>query len=161
MPDSSSLNTFSETYPILAQIDSPADLRELDESRLPALADELRAFLLDSLSRTGGHLASGLGSVEITIALHYLFNTPDDRLVWDVGHQCYPHKILTGRREPMSRLRQKGGLVGFSENYRVRIRPFRRRTLQHLDQRRTGNGDRGQGHGRGSQDRRRSSATVA
>ena len=113
MLDSNALNNFSETYPILAQIDSPADLRGLDEQQLPELAQELRAFLLQSLSRTGGHLASGLGSIEITIALHYLYDTPNDRLIWDVGHQCYPHKILTGRREQMAQLRQHGGLSGF------------------------------------------------
>ncbi len=113
MPDSNSLTKISETFPILAQIDSPMDLRKLDESQLPELADEIRAFLLQSLSRTGGHLASGLGAVEITIALHYLFDTPHDRLIWDVGHQCYPHKILTGRRDQMSELRLKGGLSGF------------------------------------------------
>jgi 1-deoxy-D-xylulose-5-phosphate synthase len=111
--DNSSLNDLIATYPLLAQIDSPTDLRELDENQLPELAAELRAFLLQSLSRTGGHLASGLGSVEITIALHYLFDTPHDRLVWDVGHQCYPHKILTGRRDRMASMRQKGGLSGF------------------------------------------------
>jgi len=113
MPDSNSLNNINETFPILAQIDSPADLRELDENQLPELAEEIRAFLLQSLSQTGGHLASGLGSVEITIALHYLFDTPHDRLIWDVGHQCYPHKILTGRRDQMAGLRQQGGLSGF------------------------------------------------
>ena len=113
MLDNSSLNDLTETYPILTQIDSPADLRELDEEQLPELAAEIRAFLLQTLARTGGHLASGLGSVEITIALHYLFNTPHDRLVWDVGHQCYPHKILTGRRDRMASMRQKGGLSGF------------------------------------------------
>jgi 1-deoxy-D-xylulose-5-phosphate synthase len=111
--DNGSLNKLSETYPILAQIDSPVDLRELEEDQLPELAAEIRAFLLQTLSQTGGHLASGLGSVEITIALHYLFNTPDDRLVWDVGHQCYPHKILTGRRDRMASMRQQGGLSGF------------------------------------------------
>ena len=98
---------------MLATIDSPADLRELDQTELPALAQEIRDFLLQTLAQTGGHLASGLGSVEITIALHYLFNTPHDRLVWDVGHQCYPHKILTGRRDRMSQIRQQGGLSGF------------------------------------------------
>jgi len=113
VPDSNSLNNINETFPLLARIDSPADLRELDEEQLPELAAEIRAFLLQSLSQTGGHLASGLGSVEITIALHYLFNTPNDRLVWDVGHQCYPHKILTGRRNQMAALRQRGGLSGF------------------------------------------------
>jgi 1-deoxy-D-xylulose-5-phosphate synthase len=113
MPDSNSLKDIDSTFPILARIDSPEDLRALEPEQLPGLADELRAFLLQSLSKTGGHLASGLGSVEITIALHYLFDTPRDRLVWDVGHQCYPHKILTGRREQMSVLRQHGGLSGF------------------------------------------------
>ena len=113
MPDSNSLKNSDTSFPILERIDSPDDLRELDEEQLPELASELRAFLLQSLSKTGGHLASGLGSVEITIALHYLFDTPNDRLVWDVGHQCYPHKILTGRRERMSGLRQHGGLSGF------------------------------------------------
>ena len=103
----------SDQYPLLDTIQSPADLRSLDEDQLPQLADELRAFLIQSLSKTGGHLASGLGSVEITIALHYLFDTPNDRLIWDVGHQCYPHKIITGRREQMSVLRQQGGLSGF------------------------------------------------
>jgi len=113
MPDSNPLNNTDQSFPILSRIDSPDDLRELDQSELPVLADELRAFLVQSLSKTGGHLASGLGSIEITIALHYLFDTPRDRLIWDVGHQCYPHKILTGRREKMAGLRQKGGLSGF------------------------------------------------
>ena len=103
----------SDHYPLLDTIQSPADLRSLDEDQLPQLADELRAFLIQSVSKTGGHLASGLGSVEITIALHYLFDTPNDRLIWDVGHQCYPHKILTGRREQMAVLKQKNGLSGF------------------------------------------------
>jgi len=111
--DNYSLNNVNQTFPLLAQIDSPADLRELDENQLPELAAEIRAFLLQRLSQTGGHLASGLGSVEITIALHYLFDTPNDRLIWDVGHQCYPHKILTGRRDQMSGLRLQGGLSGF------------------------------------------------
>ena len=113
MLDRNSLVVDSDTFPLLANIDSPADLRELDESELPALAEELRAFLLKCISQTGGHLASGLGSVEITIALHYLFDTPHDRLIWDVGHQCYPHKILTGRRDLMFGMRQKDGLSGF------------------------------------------------
>jgi 1-deoxy-D-xylulose-5-phosphate synthase len=113
MPDSNSLNNTTSSFPILARIESPDDLRALDEDELPELASELRAFLLESLSKTGGHLASGLGSIEITIALHYLFDTPKDRLIWDVGHQCYPHKILTGRREQMAGLRQHGGMSGF------------------------------------------------
>src|SRR3954454_19208317 len=100
---------------LLETIASPADLRRLSRSELRAVADELRAFLLDSVSRTGGHLSSNLGTVELTIALHYVFNTPYDRLVWDVGHQTYPHKILTGRRGRMGSLRQLGGLSGFPQ----------------------------------------------
>ncbi|MDO4231828.1 MAG: 1-deoxy-D-xylulose-5-phosphate synthase [Lautropia sp.] len=98
---------------LLKGIDSPEDLRRLDREQLPALADELRSFVVDAVSRTGGHLSSNLGTVELTIALHYVFNTPRDRLVWDVGHQSYPHKILTGRRERMTSLRQYQGLSGF------------------------------------------------
>ena len=100
-------------YQLLETINSPADLRRLTRTQLPRVADELRAYLLDSVSRTGGHLSSNLGTVELTVALHYVFNTPDDRLVWDVGHQTYPHKILTGRRDRMHSLRQLGGLSGF------------------------------------------------
>lgn len=98
---------------LLTHIDSPADLRRLARPQLPQLAQELRGYLLDSVSRTGGHLSSNLGTVELTIALHYVFNTPEDRLVWDVGHQTYPHKILTGRRDRMHTLRQQGGISGF------------------------------------------------
>jgi 1-deoxy-D-xylulose-5-phosphate synthase len=98
---------------LLKKIDAPSDLRRLNRSQLKPLADELRAFLLDSVSRTGGHLSSNLGTVELTIALHYVFNTPDDRIVWDVGHQTYPHKILTGRRDRMDTLRQLAGISGF------------------------------------------------
>ncbi|MEY6432133.1 1-deoxy-D-xylulose-5-phosphate synthase [Thioalkalicoccus limnaeus] len=100
-------------FPLLSAVDLPADLRLMSEDDLPALAHELRAFLIECVSRTGGHFAAGLGVVELTIALHYVFNTPDDRLVWDVGHQAYPHKILTGRRQQMLSLRQKGGISGF------------------------------------------------
>ncbi len=100
-------------YPLLDQIESPSGLRALPAARLQTLADEVRHFLVNSVSQTGGHLAAGLGVVELTVALHYVFNTPEDRLVWDVGHQAYPHKILTGRRERMHSLRQKGGLSGF------------------------------------------------
>ncbi len=103
----------SDNFPLLDKIQCPADLRALEEDQLVPLAHEMRRFLIQSVSKTGGHLASGLGSVELTIALHYLFDTPHDRLVWDVGHQCYPHKILTGRRAQMSGLRQQGGLSGF------------------------------------------------
>jgi 1-deoxy-D-xylulose-5-phosphate synthase len=98
---------------LLKKIEAPGDLRRLSRSQLKPLADELRAFLLESVSRTGGHLSSNLGTVELTIALHYVFNTPDDRVVWDVGHQTYPHKILTGRRDRMGSLRQQGGVSGF------------------------------------------------
>ena len=100
-------------YELLKTIDDPAALRRLDRRGLGQLADELRAFVLDSVSKTGGHLSSNLGTVELTIALHYVFNTPEDRIVWDVGHQTYPHKILTGRRERMATLRQTDGLSGF------------------------------------------------
>ena len=97
----------------LDSINSPEDLKKLTREELPALADELRQFILDSVSKTGGHLSSNLGTVELSIALHYIFDTPDDRIVWDVGHQSYPHKILTGRRERMNTLRQFKGLSGF------------------------------------------------
>ncbi|MBT9466472.1 1-deoxy-D-xylulose-5-phosphate synthase [Hydrogenophaga sp.] len=98
---------------LLSSIESPADVRRLTRAQLLPLADELRAYLLQSVARTGGHLSSNLGTVELTLALHYVFNTPEDRLVWDVGHQTYPHKILTGRRDRMSTLRQLGGISGF------------------------------------------------
>jgi 1-deoxy-D-xylulose-5-phosphate synthase len=99
--------------PILETINSPGDLRQLERKQLPQLADELRAFLIESVSKTGGHLSSNLGTIELTVALHYVFNTPEDKLVWDVGHQTYAHKILTGRREAMNTLRMAGGLSGF------------------------------------------------
>jgi 1-deoxy-D-xylulose-5-phosphate synthase len=98
---------------LLKNIEGSADLRKLSRMQLKPLADELRAFLLDSVSKTGGHLSSNLGTVELTIALHYVFNTPEDRIVWDVGHQTYPHKILTGRRDQMHTLRQLDGISGF------------------------------------------------
>ncbi len=97
----------------LDQIHSPADVRSLDRRQLKELAGQLREFVLQSVSKTGGHLSSNLGTVELTLALHHVFNTPDDRIVWDVGHQSYPHKILTGRREAMAHLRQQGGISGF------------------------------------------------
>ena len=100
-------------YQLLETINSPADLRRMPRTQLRRVADELRTYVLNSVASTGGHLSSNLGTVELTVALHYVFNTPDDRLVWDVGHQTYPHKILTGRRERMSSLRQLGGLSGF------------------------------------------------
>jgi 1-deoxy-D-xylulose-5-phosphate synthase len=100
-------------HPLLHRIDSPADLRRLSRPELPGLASELRDYVLQSVSKTGGHLSSNLGTVELTIALHYVYNTPYDRIVWDVGHQTYPHKVLTGRRDRMSGLRQLGGISGF------------------------------------------------
>ncbi len=105
--------TTGATFPLLEQIDTPLDLRALPEARLPALAQELRAFLIETVARTGGHFAANLGTVELTVALHYVFNTPEDRLVWDVGHQTYPHKILTGRRARMDSLRRRNGIAGF------------------------------------------------
>lgn len=100
-------------YPLLDTVHMPEQLRHLSRKQLPELAQELREFLVESVSQTGGHLSSNLGVVELTIALHYVFNTPEDRLVWDVGHQTYPHKILTGRRDAMSGLRKPGGIAGF------------------------------------------------
>ncbi|MFL6712956.1 MAG: 1-deoxy-D-xylulose-5-phosphate synthase N-terminal domain-containing protein, partial [Sulfurifustis sp.] len=103
----------SPRYPLLERVNTPDELRELPETELPELASELRGFLIETVSKTGGHLAAGLGTVELTIALHYVYDTPRDRLVWDVGHQAYPHKVLTGRRDRMETLRQKNGLSGF------------------------------------------------
>ena len=100
---------------LLDSLNYPADLRRLSRQQLPTLANELRHFVIDSVSKTGGHLSSNLGTIELTIALHYVFNTPEDRLVWDVGHQTYPHKILTGRRDQMHTLRQQNGISGFPQ----------------------------------------------
>src|SRR5476651_2553142 len=101
------------SYPLLETIASPADLRGLPAAKLTELAQELRQFLIHSVATRGGHFAAGLGTVELTIALHYVFNTPHDRLVWDVGHQAYPHKVLTGRREQLHTIKQAGGLAPF------------------------------------------------
>ena len=98
---------------LLETITSPADLRTYESNQLPQIAQELRNFILNSVSSTGGHLSSNLGTVELAIALHYVFDTPHDRMIWDVGHQSYAHKVLTGRREGMSTLRQYGGISGF------------------------------------------------
>ena len=98
---------------LLSTINDPADLRRLDAQQLRQVAVELRAYVVDSVARTGGHLSSNLGTVELAIALHTVFNTPEDRIVWDVGHQSYPHKILTGRRDRMGSLRQFEGISGF------------------------------------------------
>ena len=103
----------STRYPRLSRIDSPADLRGFDETELPEIADELRAYLIESVGRSGGHFGAGLGVIELTTALHWLYDTPDDRIVWDVGHQCYPHKILTGRRDSIHTVKQKDGVAPF------------------------------------------------
>src|SRR5437868_692399 len=110
--------------PLLDTIDVPADLRRLRPDQLKQLADELRFETIDAVAVTGGHLGAGLGVVELTVALHYVFDTPGDRLVWDVGHQAYPHKILTGRRARIRTLRQPGGLSGFTRRSESPYDPF-------------------------------------
>src|SRR5271155_3502721 len=109
---------------VLDRAATPEDLRRLDVDELRQLADELRAELIDAVSKTGGHLGAGLGVVGLTVALHYVFNTPADRLIWDVGHQAYPHKILTGRRDRIRTLRQGGGLSGFTKRAESPFDPF-------------------------------------
>ena len=108
------MSTALENYPLLATISSPADLRRLGLEKLPELCRELREFLIHSVATRGGHFAAGLGTVELTVALHYVFDTPRDRLVWDVGHQAYPHKVLTGRRDQLHTIKQRGGLAPFT-----------------------------------------------
>ena len=108
-------STTATSYPLLRTVERPADLRGMSRDALKTLSTELRAYVIDSVSKTGGHLSSNLGTVELTVALHHVFNTPHDRLVWDVGHQTYPHKILTGRRDRMATLRQMGGISGFPQ----------------------------------------------
>jgi 1-deoxy-D-xylulose-5-phosphate synthase len=110
--------------PLLDTVDTPHDLRKLAPAQLRQLADELRAETISAVGSTGGHLGSGLGVVELTVAIHYVFNTPDDRLIWDVGHQCYPHKILTGRRNRIRTIRQGGGLSGFTKRSESEYDPF-------------------------------------
>ena len=110
--------------PLLDTVKLPGDLRKLDEAQLPQLADELRRETISAVSVTGGHLGAGLGVVELTVALHYVFDTPRDRLIWDVGHQAYPHKILTGRRDRIRTLRQGGGLSGFTKRSESEYDPF-------------------------------------
>ncbi|HET9693822.1 MAG TPA: 1-deoxy-D-xylulose-5-phosphate synthase, partial [Steroidobacteraceae bacterium] len=111
-------------YPLLSQIESPADLRALPAARLGPLADELRDFLIHTVSQMGGHFAAGLGTVELTVALHYVFDTPYDRLVWDVGHQAYPHKVLTGRRDRLRTIKLKGGLAPFPSRFESEFDTF-------------------------------------
>jgi len=110
--------------PLLDSVQYPADLRALSKDQLPQLADELRQETISAVSVTGGHLGAGLGVVELTVALHYVFDTPDDRLIWDVGHQAYPHKIITGRRDRIRTLRQGGGLSGFTRRSESEYDPF-------------------------------------
>ena len=110
--------------PLLDKTRLPEEVRNLSEDQLSQLADELRAETISAVSETGGHLGAGLGVVELTVALHYVFNTPDDRLIWDVGHQAYPHKILTGRRDRIRTLRQGGGLSGFTKRAESPYDPF-------------------------------------
>src|SRR5690606_36056821 len=98
-------------YPRLSRIDTPKDLRQFEAGELREIADELRAYLIESVGRSGGHFGAGLGVVELTVALHYLYDTPDDRIIWDVGHQAYPHKILTGRRDTIHTVKQKDGVA--------------------------------------------------
>ncbi|MBU1252765.1 MAG: 1-deoxy-D-xylulose-5-phosphate synthase, partial [Alphaproteobacteria bacterium] len=112
------------TTPLLDTVDLPVDLRKLGKEQLRQLSDELRDEVIDAVGSTGGHLGSGLGVVELTVAIHYVFDTPTDRLVWDVGHQCYPHKILTGRRDRIRTLRQGGGLSGFTKRTESEYDPF-------------------------------------
>ena len=100
-------------FKVLDKIEYPSDIKKLDDRELITLSKELREFLIDTVSKTGGHLAAGLGTIELTIALHKVFNTPKDKLIWDIGHQCYPHKILTGRKDKMKTLRMKDGISGF------------------------------------------------
>ena len=122
--DSKPTRPISNRTPLLDQIDIPADLRKLPEEDLRQLADELRAELIDAVSITGGHFGASLGVVELTVALHYVFDTPNDRLIWDVGHQAYPHKILTGRRDRIRTIRQGGGLSGFTKRSESEYDPF-------------------------------------
>ena len=110
--------------PLLDRIDSPADLKGLSNEDLRRVADELRAETISAVSVTGGHLGAGLGVVELTVAIHAVFNTPKDKLIWDVGHQCYPHKILTGRRDRIRTLRKEGGLSGFTKRSESEYDPF-------------------------------------
>ena len=122
--------TTTPQTPLLDTITYPKDMRKLTLSQLNQLATELRQEVISAVSVTGGHLGAGLGVVELTVALHHVFNTPEDRLIWDVGHQCYPHKILTGRRDRIRTLRQPGGLSGFTKRAESEYVSHRRRGAQ-------------------------------
>src|SRR6187455_3765488 len=110
--------------PLLDKVNFPAELRALEKAELPQLSDELRSEMISAVSQSGGHLGSGLGVVELTVAIHYVFDTPNDILIWDVGHQCYPHKIITGRRDRIRTIRQGGGLSGFTKRSESEYDPF-------------------------------------
>ena len=144
---------------LLDAINSPDDLKGRSRAELKQIANEVREEVIDVVSVTGGHLGSGLGVVELTVAIHAVFNTPKDKLIWDVGHQCYPHKILTGRRDRMRTLRQGGGLSGFTKALRERVRSVRCGPCRDLDFRRArlrqGAGYPGRGFQRDRRDRRR------
>src|SRR6201990_2166896 len=116
--------TIQSKTPLLDLVNTPTDLRKLDEAQLRQIADELRRETIDAVAVTGGHLGAGLGVIELTVALHYVFDTPTDRLVWDVGHQAYPHKILTSRRDRIRTLRQGDGLSGFTRRAESVYHPF-------------------------------------
>ena len=110
--------------PLLDTVNIPADIRDFNRDEIKQLANEVRTEVIDAVSVTGGHLGAGLGVVELTVAIHHVFNTPDDNLIWDVGHQCYPHKVLTGRRDRIRTLRKGGGLSGFTKRAESEYDPF-------------------------------------
>ena len=114
----------SKKYKFLNQINFPSDLKKISEKDLKVVSDELREEVIDAVSTTGGHLGASLGVVELTVALHYVFNTPQDKIIWDVGHQSYPHKILTGRKDKIRTLRQGGGISGFTKRAESEYDPF-------------------------------------
>ena len=114
----------ADAPPILNQVNVPSDMKALDDAQLGTLCDDVRDFMIKSVAQTGGHLGAGLGVVELTVALHAVFDTPADRIIWDVGHQAYPHKILTGRKDRMHTLRQGGGLSGFTKRSESEYDPF-------------------------------------
>src|SRR3954468_24249812 len=116
--------TSGPATPLLDTVQIPADIRNLEQGQLRQLADELRTEMIDAVGSTGGHLGSGLGVVELTVGIHYVFDTPEDRLIWDGGHQAYPHKIVTGRRDRIRTLRQGGGLSGFTRRSESEYDPF-------------------------------------